>query len=647
MAEAGGALDRLRRVSTLEWVALVAAVTPLVVVCVWALAVGWVPLGDSGQLVVRSRDVFTADHPFVGAWSSSSQVFKSDINNLGSLYSILLAPFTKIDPYGGAAIGVTAINAAGVVAVWFAARSLLGRVGAVVAMAATLVLIASMGVVSLLEIRQQVALVMPFWALLWTTALLFSGRAWAAPGVVFLASLIAQTHFTYLYQAVVLGLVGAVGAAVAGRRTRWAGWRSPLLVALAVSVVCWMQPLWDQAFGQGNLGAVLSQGKRGAAGAPGWRGGASLISRAGLRYPFVLPGSMGDYVPFSFNVMHPAIGVWVALTVWFGGLTAVIAWAYRTRRPGVVALAAVGGCALAVAWYVASRIPPYGPSFAPQNYYWMWPTALLALSAVAVALVIVGTSVVRVARPVTEWAVGSVLVVAALGGSVLTGALPQVAVSSFHRRTAARSFVQQVASGLEAHHIDGPVVIDYRRDSTFSAHRYTFLAELQRRGQRFTFLGDEGSTHRFGRRRCADDSVKYRLYLVTGRVAVTAPVPDAVRIARVDASPDQYRTLSELDRAGGRRIRSGAISVDLGRLAKTHPAAAIEVGQVRENSGRAAAGLGPTLWFDALFGDAVDVSTAGQSFLDRWKDVQNLVWADRAAMFAAPEAANAPRPPCR
>lgn len=646
MAEAGGALDRLRRVSTLEWVALAAALTPLVVVCVWALAVGWVPLGDSGQLVVRSRDVFTADHPFVGAWSSSSQVFKSDINNLGSLYSILLAPFTKIDPYGGAAVGVTAINAAGLVAVWLAARSLLGRAGAVVAMAATLVLIASMGVVSLLEVRQQIALIVPFWALLWTTAVLFSGQAWAAPGVVFLATLVAQTHFTYLYQAVVLGLIGVVGAAFAGRRTRWEGWRPPLTAAGAVGVVCWAQPLWDQAFGQGNMGAVFAQGERGATGAPGWSGGASLISHAGLRYPFVLPGSMGDYRPFSFNVLPPAIGVWVALAVWFSAIGAVIVWARRTRREGVAALAGVGFCALGIAWYVSSRIPPYGPSFAPQNYYWMWPTALIALSALVVALGSAVTGAVRIGRSAIRWATGTVLVVGAIGASVLTGALPQVAASSFHRRAAARSFVQQVASGLDAHHIDGPVVIDYRRDSTFSDHRYTFLAELQRRGQRFTFLGDEGSTHRFGRRRCADDSVRYRLYLVTGRVAVTAPVPGAVRIARVDASAAQYRTLAELDREGGRRIRSGAISVDLTRLAKTHPAAAIEVGRVRGDPGRTAVGLGPTLWFDALLGDAVDVSPAGQSFLDRWKNAQNELWADRAAMFAAPEAANASRPPC-
>ena len=38
-----------------------------------------------------------------------------------------------------------------------------------------------------------------------------------------------------------------------GRPTRW------LLVGLAVAVVCWAQPLWDQVAGDRNLGAVLDQ----------------------------------------------------------------------------------------------------------------------------------------------------------------------------------------------------------------------------------------------------------------------------------------------------------------------------------------------------------------------------------------------------
>lgn len=635
-----------RRVSSLEWLALAAALTPLVVGCVWALSVGWIPLGDSGQLVVRSRDVLTADQPFVGAWSSSSQIFKTDINNLGSLYSLLLAPFTKVDPYGGAAVGATAINAGAVSAAWLAARSLLDQVGAVVAMFATLVLIASMGVVSLLEARQQIALVLPFWALLWATAALWSGRLWAAPGVVFLASLVAQTHFTYLQQAVALAVAGAVGAAFSRRRRGWDGSVAPLLAAAAVGVACWTLPMWDQVFGRGNLKAVLAQGGRGGTGTPGWAGSAHLISRAGLRYPFVLPGSMGSYRPFSFAVDRPGIGTWVSLAVWFAAVILVFAWAHLTHRRSVAALAGTAMLALGVAWYVAGQIPRYGPSYPPQNYYWMWPTVLVALCTGVVAAWRKAIPALSGARRIVSRAVVAVLVVAALGSSWPTGALSGVSASSFHRRAAGRSFVVQVAAWLDGHRIDGPVVIDYRRDSAFSDHRYTFLAELQRRGLRFTFLGDDVSTFRFGRRRCADDKVRYRFSLVSGKVALKAPEPEARLIARVDASPDQYRALARLDGEAADMLRSGAIGVDVAALAESRAEAAAEVSRLLMDPGRSAVGLGPTLWFEALFGHALTASAREQAFLDRWNKLQLQVWQDRAALFVAREDPDAVRPPC-
>ena len=70
------------------------------------------------------RDVLTAHHPLLGAWSSGSSVVGVPVNNLGPLQLDLLAPFTKLSPDLGTAIGSALINAASVVIVWLAARRL-------------------------------------------------------------------------------------------------------------------------------------------------------------------------------------------------------------------------------------------------------------------------------------------------------------------------------------------------------------------------------------------------------------------------------------------------------------------------------------------------------------------------------------------
>ena len=88
---------------------LVLALAPIVATVVRAIVVGWVPIFDAGYFTVRSRDVLTADHPWLGAWSSASVTLDATVRNLGPLQLDLLAPFTKVDPYWGTAVGVGAV----------------------------------------------------------------------------------------------------------------------------------------------------------------------------------------------------------------------------------------------------------------------------------------------------------------------------------------------------------------------------------------------------------------------------------------------------------------------------------------------------------------------------------------------------------
>ncbi len=62
-------------------------------------------------------------NPLVGAWSNGSRVIGVWLNNLGPLQLDLCAPFTKLDPYWGTALGVGAVNVAAIVGVWLVART--------------------------------------------------------------------------------------------------------------------------------------------------------------------------------------------------------------------------------------------------------------------------------------------------------------------------------------------------------------------------------------------------------------------------------------------------------------------------------------------------------------------------------------------
>jgi hypothetical protein len=522
----------LEPATTLEWVALALALAPLVVVVVWALATGWQPLGDSAQIVVRSRDVLTQHHPFLGAWSSSSQGVGQDLNNLGPLYVDLLAPFTKIHPAGGAAVGIALVNGAAVVGVWVVARRLFGPTGAIGAMAATLALEAAMGSQALLESRQQIALLLPFWCLLWLAVALWDGRVWALPATVLVASLVVQTHFTFVYQVLIVSALAAV-AMVRSRRRRGAlpsgeiGTELALGWTAIVALVCWVQPLWDQFFGLGNLGKVLGAGGADDAGStgaaslrPGLGGGVELVSRTSLRPPFWLPGSLGSALgdqPVTGKVSG-TVGAWLTVGAWALALVVVLAWARRHDRRPLRALVGVALAALVASVVAASLIPPAAFTvLPPQNYYWMWPVSLL----LSVALVAGVAAVAGHHRPSWEPivpAVGiAVLAVLAVFTVPPSTSLGYVDREANHEQEVAQRLQRRFGAALDQSGLEGPVVVDFSRDLDFSTHRYSFLAELQERRIEFTFDARTADLRRFGDRRCERGAAEYRLLVFSGR----------------------------------------------------------------------------------------------------------------------------------
>ncbi|HWL43528.1 MAG TPA: hypothetical protein VNQ73_11340 [Ilumatobacter sp.] len=252
-----------------RWPIRLVVALPIVVAVARAVARGWFPIGDDALLTLRAADVFTRHHPLLGSWTSASLALGTDVNNPGPLYDDLLAPFMwtfgRAFGYGpGVAIGVGAINVAAALAtVWVGAR-----LGGWRAERWMLLLVAaltwSMGSELLFDVWQPHALLLPFTLLVVLTMAVASGDTALAPLWIAVLSLVVQTHIGYAY--VGAALVGVVVLAAARRwRLLGTGWRAAVTgrvvrLTAAVAAVAWVQPVWEQLFGegQGNLSRLAA-----------------------------------------------------------------------------------------------------------------------------------------------------------------------------------------------------------------------------------------------------------------------------------------------------------------------------------------------------------------------------------------------------
>ena len=178
------------------WGSVAIVVLPIVVAAIRAAAGAWVPTGDDAYFTVRSRDVLTANHPLVGAWSSGS-LDRTSVNNLGPLQFDLLAPFTRWTPFGGTAIGTATINVLAVVVAAFLLGRVVGRTAVLVAMPVIGLLTWTMGSEMLITPRQHQAMILPYLCFLVAAWAVARGDRWAMVVGVVAGSLVAQTHLSY------------------------------------------------------------------------------------------------------------------------------------------------------------------------------------------------------------------------------------------------------------------------------------------------------------------------------------------------------------------------------------------------------------------------------------------------------------------
>ncbi len=243
-----------RRAPVAAWTVVAACTTAVVVFAtIRGLASGYQPVGDNALIELRARDVFTGHWPLLGTWSSASVAAGQDLNHPGPLlFDLFAVPVRALGGRAGIAVGAAALNIAALWGSALTARRVGGDVAALATALAAAVLAWTMGSEVLFDAWQPNILVLPFFAFLVLVWAVFAGHGGALPWAVAVGSLCVQAHLSYLF--VVPALLGA-GVVALWRDSRPALWRRhgrSLLLALAVGLLAWAQPLIEQLFGAGR-----------------------------------------------------------------------------------------------------------------------------------------------------------------------------------------------------------------------------------------------------------------------------------------------------------------------------------------------------------------------------------------------------------
>lgn len=638
----GGAGER---VEPLEWFALAAALVPIVIALVRARIQHWMPMGDATYFTARSLDVFTSHWPLVGAWSSGSDALDELVNNLGPMQLDLLAPFTRVSPYFGTGMGAAALNAGCVVLVWWSARRIVGPRRVALVMAGTLLLMATLGLSWLLDARQQHAMVLPLYALLWLATAMAAGAGGAVPWGLAVASLVVQTHFTYAYQGLVVIAFGVTAYVVDVVRRHRPGVARVALWSAAVLVVCWIQPVIDQFWGDGNLGRVLTSADSGRPGA-GFGTGVELLAGGALAPPFWLPGSIGDFlVPFDGIA---AVAAWITMVAWVAALAGVIVAGLRTGRRMATIAGGAGLGGLVAGLIGAARIPPSVFGLVPQNYYWIW-----AIGAFVSIMVVIGVAslplpvVLRRLPPIPAEAHRALRILGpvTLAGLCALAAWPRYPVATVARDESAadrvgRPLRAELARAFSSPTFPDTVEVDLSGGLFGNAYPFVVLTELQRAGIEFRYPPGNTNLYRFGSSRCAPAGTYPRVRLVAGDLLELPP--QSVVLAEVAGFADTDRDeLGELQDHFAEQLRAGAITIDTPRAVATTGGAIDVLDAVLDSPDRSARGLAESMkewraWgLVALPGDDVDR-------FDRWVDLEYRSMMDyQLVLLEAPSAAPA------
>ncbi|MGI9053233.1 MAG: hypothetical protein ACR2HQ_11395 [Ilumatobacteraceae bacterium] len=527
-------------------VAAAAVTLALVAAAVGQLVDGVQLLDERVLFEIRARDVFTGDHPLLGLRSSASES-GVQINHPGPLFFELLAlPVRLLGGPVGVTVGLALLTIALVWILALAANALGGQITAVVMTAIAAALCWSMGSDLLLDAWTPNALVLPFFALLVTTAATAGGQWRWLPAVVALASLCAQSNLGYLLLGPAM-VASAVGAIVgASRRTgRPVPWRL-LGLSGALGLVLWLPPIVQQLFGPGpgNLAAVLAGSGDGAP-----RYGPSIALRlysAVVAVPpaWLRPGydrQPAEALTESRNgalVIDdsglPSVVVALLIVLLVAALVVAALVSARRRRdvtmpPLVLVVATATGTAL----LTLALLPTDFFGIVAHKYRFLWPLAAFTTGALA-------AHVLHLAASAQSPALRRLAIVGPLAVAVMFAALTmpsrlQPAIDGTNRDV--WPAVAELRMQLSDQPLAGPVVVETGGLQFPDVFTNAVLAELSRRAISFQVASDV-QVRQLGEGRRVDGTGVTRLLVWVGSGA-TAP-PGSRTVAFVDGGAPEH-----------------------------------------------------------------------------------------------------------
>ena len=514
-----------------------AAILPIVVAAVRAIAHNWLPVGDDAYFALRAGDVLTGRHPFLGTWTSASLTAGVHMNNPGPLFFDALALPVKLGGDAGLVLGVSLINVGAIVGTAIVAYRQAGARAVVVAMTAAAALGWTMGSELLFSPWQPNALLFPalcFFVMVWALA---CGDLAVLPWAVGLASFIVQTHVGYAVVVPVLAAWGLGAGAIRlmrsggpdqNRRVSRGRMVRSAAAAAAVAMVCWAQPLYEQLFGdgRGNLGRLLSSVEAsgeavGLSDAP--RYVASILALP----PWWARPSMSETLVTGSERPTPLASL-VGLAVIVALLAAGLVVAVRARDNAGAAASATGLVMVGMAVVAVAAVPISLFGFAPSHQVlWLWPVGAFVTMAVLMPLI-----------ANRGGAFGGAPMVFLTVLAVMLGTLN---VPSMNARLGPADSaetmpaVRELVSELAPLRAERGVLVDLREQRFAEPYSAPVMLELERLGVAW-FVDDPGQLRQVGDRVYEGDA-SVRLFISEGEAAREAS-PGADRIAYAEGPGD-------------------------------------------------------------------------------------------------------------
>lgn len=652
------------RVALAAIIAVFAALAPIAVAVIRTALQRWVPIGDNGLLLLRSSDVATSNHPWLGTWTSASLTAGKDFNNPGPLlFDILAGPVKLLGPGVGMPVGLGLVNGGAVIGAALVARRQAGPRAVVAMMIAAVGIVWAMGSELLVDPWQPHAMMLPFFlliALLWG---IVCGDLALVPWFAAVASVLVQTHVSYSFLALFFTVGLGLSVVFHARRSlaKRAGLRRTAIVTVVTTVVLWAQPFAEQLFGsgEGNLTRLLSSSSSDQP-AIGLRLGTRLIANVVVVPPWFSRGGFATSVPPTAFTgtgadRHVVVAGVVSLPiaalsiVLFLTIAALLLWRAVRRRQGPVAAALAMVIGLLASAAAAMILMPIGIiGLSPHQMRWLWTisafsTVTLVSSAVVVLRIEMvarragrsstAASTARATRSfdrdATAIGVFSVVVLAIVS-------LPTFAQDAGPTADrAARPSIIALMNQMTVLRGGGPYEFDDSDLRFAEPYSGAVMARLSELDVPFA-VQQPGLIRQIGDGRALTDDVVGRLYLREADEAVEIPagvdrvafVPglddDEIgeRDALIDAWLERLTSGSiSLTAAGADALSAGTLGLSLDQLAgRVDPRGVIDFGLLNA----------------AAVQQWLDISTADAQSLVRLSDLQNQWRLLTVGLFLAP-----------